>query len=1036
MKQGVYKGYNAGCCNGLEIWGVSANMPNFHAGDPDGFISSNIISYNLRDHEIEPEIHPRARNHGWELFAAQVPGTYPPPAGTLRPSSSKADGTWEVSLGASGYHFYVEVESVGYDSIDDISYVKGSRAIYLDGQQAFVTYRVSTKFPPYTISNHDTHGSDLGDHYVINIAAQSADLYRVGSLNLKVNDVGSSLSSMETEFATKVNVVGWQSNVLATDGTVNEVHTQVPCNVMSCGREYYIISTYRPGGTNWSVGRVKYEGTRPTNGSGGTEAGLEIFCTQIDSGTERVGDPEGSYTGDYWIVMPSCRVYIDTSVEGVDEAWVCAIHKDDEEDEYIVTGRWQSKVWAGTSDSWTGFADGTLHSSEVENIILDKNDSELTSRYPEESWANVQIRSYNRVYDPTTGHSRDLLIFTTQDTDSFQETDADIVADFEGGDINSGLEDAGIEFTTGGQADTSGWISSATSPDTGSYSARTDPVNVYLDQTLFLRITFSKVDPGYITFNYRHHNRIWGEPGAGIGDQLFNFPVPDNYLDIRLDGNVIDGDTRIDEDNPLAVGNALIEVDNGSGWALIESSRMDNLSSPADCTGDEDKFLAWRPVRIWVEAGTHTLSFNQRRAENSNGDTLTHLYSQVDELNLGVLMVGEDTTGKKRWFYNGEKVQKAEWWVWPYRDDEGKITLDQRFSTTPDFITLDKQGRILYGNPHYIVRLIPNEDDPGYWKLDTSFGQPRGHGYDEDPGEGGYLKFTASDATKITGASNLAPTCDNPDNVFDVLDTLADPPWGAFQILPMGSAGDFQVRGANSSMRDASNEPFLRGDFPINTDPERNEYFIERLYVTPLVGSKFYWGERLHSWTITDNGTSKRPHVEIVWRPFRYGMSYPPGPYSSPPYASNFQSSDYDDPFGPANMRPRDKFKLMSGSTRPRWSSSSYIVPATYSDMLSHDPQAVWAWSTADPEVGVDDWDPNFAPGPWPTAKKQLVQAQFSPTGRIGITYTGPNESADFDAVCESEEGDDPIVFFKIRIGVRIAATDFDAVDVQCTCCD
>src|SRR5690606_21602041 len=158
--------------------------------------------------------------------------------------------------------------------------------------------------------------------------------------------------------------------------------------------------TYRPGKTAWSIGRLKYEGTRQTSSGGGTADGLEVFCSEGGVGAtyfERVGHSEATFTGDYWIVLPSCRTYMDSAADSPDECWVVAMHKSGTNPK-LITSRWFSKIYApGGSDPWTDYADGTLSSGEVSagNTILDSSDSELSSRYLEEAWSNIQIRAYN-----------------------------------------------------------------------------------------------------------------------------------------------------------------------------------------------------------------------------------------------------------------------------------------------------------------------------------------------------------------------------------------------------------------------------------------------------------------------------------------------------------------------------------------------------------------------------------------------------------------------------------------------------------------
>lgn len=1058
MKQGIGKGYNAGCCNVFDIWGPSSHSPNFNGttSTPSNGAYDLQLSYDLErplrydldgtySHEVRPELWARGEQ-SWTLYAAMIPGTYPPPPGLAanKPSSSRADGTWSVALCTAGEHHSETNEfDEPLDWFQRVSRCQGTRAIYIDGHQTHLVYRTTGLDLDGMSDEEQNAGNTGGDHHLIRISDQTKiATYSVHSLGISFP-----FSEMEEDWLQSIYInygEGIHTNILESGFTAQEyIMQQWACNLISHGIEYCNLSSYKPGKSQWSAARLKYDGTRPTNGSGGTAAGLEVFCTEADQSTssERIGDPEEDYVGNYWLVMPTCRVYIDTSADTPDECWWIAINKDPEEDIRIVTGRWLSKVYAGTASDWTGYADGTLADSEVENIVLDMSDTD----YPEEDaagWPNIQIRSYNRVYNPVSEQNEDLVLFTTQDG-SFTQAD-DVEADFEGGDLNSGLEDAEIEFKTGGQVDTSGWVSTASvtygsdTPIAGSYSAHTNPVSLTTVQSLFLSLSFNKISAGYITFKYRHHNRIWGMPGSGVGTQLFNIPVTENYLDIRLDGSIIAGDARIDEENPLAVGNAIIEVDNGSGWALVASSRIDNSNSPEDCTGDEDKFLLAREVRIWVAAGTHTIHFIHQRGSDENDGTFSHLYSQVDDLFLDDLMTGEDTTGKRRWMSINGKVQKAEWWAWPRREEEEKTDLTLRVSTAPDFITYDKLGRVLYGNPHYVVRLIPNEDDPGFWKLDTDFGGPRGDGFDssEDESNGGYIRFTATNASVKQALGEETPGCDDPDPDYNWVDVVADPPWGAMQILPVGSGGDFQLRGMNASLRDATEHPYKSEDFPYKTPGGQTLYekFAERMRVYSN-----RWSQRAHSWTVTNDGKHLRPHVDVVWRPTRYTEAYPgPDSWPSPPWQTFFETADSTTLYGYGALRPRDPLRVTGSWARAKWTLYNSIISTTFDDSLKQEPQAVWVRSVGN---DIDGLDPDVS-GPLQSAHWQLVTARFTPTRETFVTYNGPGlgDSINTDENCDSTpESPVHVVMFRPTItGVRsmYGWTDYDAVDVQCVCCD
>jgi hypothetical protein len=824
MKQGIYKGYNAGCCDGLEVWGVSCDAPSFHSnvGYYNNYHPQKLLSYDCYritgggdTHEIKPDLWPRGEVDTWYLYAARVPGTYPVNDSANRPISSKEDGSWGVQLDVAGRR---EVDIFDDPILDLVTYVNASRAIYVDGQQTYIAYRVSSFQSEFLDQgslddNGNYYAVDRDSLHIINIATQTKESYpmdKIGGYPNVLPFPDLDWTPMEQAFASiyhRISTHVSRKSVLHNNQISGvPVLQQLPCNCISIGKDYCVVSNYAPEKEQWAVGRLKYDG-------------MEVHASEsynAGSTYERIGDvtTEGvTFTNNYWIALPSCRVYLDSTVSGSDECWVCAISKDDEADIRIVTGQWFNTTMA-PSGSDTDYADGTLADSEVANTILD------TSEFPGVEFPNLQIRCYNRVWDPTftdedhpNGQCRDLLIFTTQADEDYPETPDDIEATFEGGDLNTGLEDADIEFTTGGSVDLAGWFSngsttySSDSPITGSYSAKTNPIQVDVIQKLVLAITFNKTTAGYVTFNYRHHNRLWGEPGSGIGTFLSNYNVPENYLDIRLDGSLITSDQLIDEDGAATVGNYIAEVkNNGVDWVALPTTRLDNgpiTNSPENCTGDDTKFTRAREVRIWVKAGTHTLSFSHNRgSDGENEGSFAHLYSQVDDLNLGKLMVGGDPTNKTAWIYNGQMVQLAQWWAWPRREEEEALDLDDRISTSPDFITMDKKGRILYGNPHGVVRLKPSGDDDGLFVLDEDFGGSGGDGFS---GGGGYVRFTASPLLVPRGS---VYNCDDAPPEGVLMDVIADPPWGSFQILPFGTDGDFQVRGANASLRDATEYPF------------------------------------------------------------------------------------------------------------------------------------------------------------------------------------------------------------------------------------
>ena len=130
----------------------------------------------------------------------------------------------------------------------------------------------------------------------------------------------------------------------------------------------------------------------------------------------------------------------------------------------------------------------------------------------------------------------------------------------------------------------------------------------------------------------------------------------------------------------------------------------------------------------------------------------------------------------------------------------------------------------------------------------------------------------------------------------------------------------------------------------------------------------------------------------------------------------------------------------MPGDVQPRWSMSNYIVAASYCDTRSHFPQSVWRRETlGDPPVDPDN--PNF-PGDdpdegayYPSADWYLTQSFGYPTSNFRLEYQGTDHD-----VCDGMLDDVPFTqrakIYAMNFFDRRSYTDFDAVDVQCVCCE
>lgn len=1049
MKHGIKGGLFAGCCSGFEIWGIACSAPNVQQAFEGGF--SHLISYDLtRQGKINggggaivktvvPELWEREEFRTWSMQLCQVAGTWPGNRCKADVPNSHVDNTFSADLGVMLQHFHDDDPL--QDDYKKVKYCFSTRAVYFDGEQRFISVRTSGTWPSGNVEGSVTGEPGIrmwwGDHHIVDIASQEQiAVYKVQTLD--GHKIGSGAEGGDS-VGTVMEMIFSQENVALANMfpplTGAYGLSQPACNQISMGREYFVWSSYSPitATTGWSVGRLKYEGQRWNPSTDAFEDGIEVFQSNdtyspngISSlGFPDIGLPETDFVGNYMVVLPSVRVYIDSSADSPDECWVCALRKPGEGGVKLVTGRWLAKVFReeGVDEEDTeenGFADGTLADSEVENVILDADDSgdQAVIDFPDEEWNNFIIRAYARQWDHTIKSNVDLLLFTSQDEAPVVEAE-DVVSDFEQPGsydptfLDSGLEDTGLHWITGGLQPADGWISDNTDPISGSYSAKTQEQNVQFKNDIVLKITFNAMTAGYVEFDYVHHNRIFGKVGE-VWTTITNLPEPENYLDVRLNGSLLGSSDFSIESTPMP------------------TSRIDNVTVPPDNPmNDPDFYLTPRKIRVNVLAGTNTLSLTFHRENEDNGSS----YSKADNVSFSMpVMIGEDPDGAKRWLWNGQRVQEFPWWAWARRDEENANDISTRVRTLPDYVAMDNKGRILVGNPHYVVRLKKREDDETLYEIDLDFGHARGDGFD-DSSSTGYIRFTASP----TAGFDVLPPCSDPDIRLTLTDVIADPPWGAFQILPVGE--NFQLRGANAALRDATEYPIRALDHTYK-HPLTGVVTAEIFKELTKVSATGIWSQRAHSWTITNDGKNLRPHVEIVWRPMRDMPAHPENTWPHPPYKSNFATSDGTDIHSPESVRPRNPLFLPLASTRPRWAQINYIVCCTNSDSFTQFPQAVWIRTNDDPPNDPEDpayWDPDddMQPGPWDSAIWDAVQARFSPTGIYIIRYF----MDDPEIVCPDEEEEEVTAqtfraHFHNAGGVFYGFTDYDAVACECSCCD
>ena len=443
-KHGIKGGHQAGCDNRFDYWGAACRAPAFqqlgeHTNEYQ-FIAYDLerntnIFDNVVGKEIRPELWSRSVGQTWPLNLAKLPGT--PSALRCNPSSaisSHADESFSVTLAPAGKHFYNSL--FDQHQISQIRYMFSTRGIYLDGRQTWINVRTTESYPNgetrFIETSRPTFHMQHGDHHIVNIDSQEQEgHYQVGFVEghgpFGNSNGGDSNANQMEEYFTQFNNY---SNVF--EAGLLTLQQQPACHQWSFGRHYFITSGYAPGKTNWFVSRTKYRGRRFAPGGfdpadGSMEDGIEVFHSYVDNfnGDGDLGHPDTVYAGNYIIMLPTCRVYIDSAVEnwenGADECWVAAIRKQSLGGTKLVTGQWFSRTFRSQMGSVNereqyGYADGTITNAEVTNVIVDADNSghQSVQDFPDESWNNLKLDAYNRVFDPSTGHNVVLMLLRTK----------------------------------------------------------------------------------------------------------------------------------------------------------------------------------------------------------------------------------------------------------------------------------------------------------------------------------------------------------------------------------------------------------------------------------------------------------------------------------------------------------------------------------------------------------------------------------------------------------------------------------------------
>jgi hypothetical protein len=992
------------CCPPDEVYGLTCNAPNLTPTQ-----SFSILGYFTDDSAngaaVLPDVGDPAGSTGteWTFGAARVPSAYPYGRCEKDPVFSSADPRaaekhqWQVQLGIAGekitYTDGFDVEHIVYGNLHKAF---SSRAIYVDGYQRKVVYAITPNHSSLDSPDVDDPGWSapalIKDHVQINIAGQSSVLQRAENGDLAVADE----TVMEFQ---------WRTFLIADDPLQDTYYPEnsqlsAPPAWQCFGDEYFIISTYTPGATDWSVGRLKYEGR-------------EVFCTP-----KQTVNTTSDFVGDYLILLPAIRCYIDSTATQPDECWVAALNADGNK---LVLGQWFNTDLRdpGGTTMDDGVADGSLRESERSVTVVDG--SSPPAEFPDEPFANIELRCNNRIQHPGMPHPKQLLLFTSDPPEGTATTDSPL-ADFEQGItpdfhyLDHGIEDDGLHFETGGSEAGNEWLADSTQAHGGTYSAKAN-INAVFDTVCDLWIEINVTTTGStLTCWYMFDNRGSGTRIPGFAfNELTNFPIVDNTLTLLVEGAPV----------PILIDGV-----------SYDTSIIDNENVPSgNPHNDEAFYLTWKQVTVTLDAGARSIRWSlHRRIQDNFG----RLDAWVDDMQFPEIQVGDDINSKRRWFWDDVKVRRAKWWKFPKRDDDAGTNIASRVSTLPDFITMDSLGRIIYGNAHYVV-VLKYDSDSDEWAPD------------EDFIDGGIWAFTASPLI-LPPAEYQNGDCE----WVAVLDTngstdqIKDPIWPAYQIL--ATEHGFQLRGANGTWGDASHNP-------LNTASYENdgEEFIRVLNAGAVAG----WNSRIQGWTFSEDGKTRLPHVEVIWRCNYDQPSWPfeppytnagsdPGPYHPDTEADSYLLAP-DGTLDPNFARWRDPRRLtgMDARRKPQWVDKNKIVSRVYCDSYSRRPQFKWTVNpNPDPEplIGGDP-NPDYENPPWPRAQARIHPAYLCPTAGhweggvfvLEARCTDTEHAGDEECQLDPEHGDTTNICWHYNVDyavVHSGFTDFEAVyGATCRCC-
>jgi hypothetical protein len=966
----------------------------------------------------------------WPLIGTKVPSSFPygscdtdPPMSTADPRS---DEQWQAGIGLAASVSYTTEDDVTTQKIRDIHFVMCSRAICIDDEQAFAVWGVTAN--PHGDVPEEPHGGSLlnrndvntdnhYDHHQVNLDTQVAVQQTVEQLG-QTRGFFSTASLQQKLFCSNPVQLSPIPDCGLPFHNPSEAFWQHACNCTYYGKEFYFVSTYSPAvepGVGWMNARLEYASIP------------DVLNSDASVGEIVAGD--AVCTGPYAIMLPSKDAWLLSDAEDLpDEPWTIA---------RSITG--DPKVVTGISRDTTTRAfsgdvvwDGTLAESEVKNVIIPP----ASGPYMDDDFTDPRVHSYIHM------NGKDLAIITCKPVSGPDDTvtpTADFGEDGVAGDLNHGLPSSPqfenpLEELSGGQ-----WTveNNAYYTDPGSYGdidetkyavqAHIGPS--FVAQVDLLRKTVQVVNAGSsISFKYRLDNRAQSAvfPYSFTG----NFPGDDGFGNHDTLEFYIDGALVWSEDNTLrpAVAATFLEFDT------------------ATVTG--------------ITAGPHDFRWTLRRVTSLNNMT-----AWLDDIDFPEELATDSIDGRVRYIWDGERLRKAKFWAWPLRDNEQNTSITSRVSTVPESIVFDRtrgnEGKILYGNPHYLVRVIvdgiDNDANPD-GVLDTTFA------------EKGIKRFTASPALGIGGDAPIQVQNANCDwiDVYPPVDSVADPKWGSYQIQPMRNRID--LRGVNGSLdRDATVDPIGRVLYD-------NEEFVN----VTNVGA-WFWNNRVSGWTLKDDGHTCIPHIEVLWRPTIDQPAFPvtppydnpddaPGPWpagmedDSPKLADNVGTNftagntllatpdfcrirDQRSFLGPPRPDTAGPHIVSSNTLKPVFNKLNRVWPRIYGDSFSRRPQFVWARKrleglNVDPLTGDDA---GYLNPPWPSVQWKLIIARHNPSaggegggttiaGRsaapCGNCSTNPT-ATNFIEGCDL--GDFHYTWSVFEIGMS-GFTDFVAVDCDCDC--